>query len=121
MWFKTAWASRLIHLPGSGPRYFAIVTLQGLLVLGLVALVPRVIKRFGWAYGLYTLGLLAFPLIGSKDFQGLGRYALGAFPAFAVAGELLAERPRLRRLWFAAAFCALCFFTAAFARGGYVA
>ncbi len=121
VWLKTAWVSRLVHLPGSGPRYFAGITVQGLLVLGLVLLVPRVVKRFGWAYGVYTLALLAFPLLGSKDFQGLGRYALGAFPAFAVAGELLAERPRLRRAWFAVAFCAMCFFSAAFARGGYVA
>ena len=72
-------------------------------------------------YGLYTAVLLAFPLIGSKDFQGLGRYALGAFPAFAAGGELLAERPLLRRAWFVFAFCALCFFSASFARGGYVA
>jgi hypothetical protein len=121
VWFKTAWASRLIHLPGSGPRYFAIITLQAVLVLGLVLLVPRVVKRFGWAYGAYTLALLAFPLVGSKDFQGLGRYALGAFPAFAAAGELLAERPRLRRAWFLFAFCALCGFSASLARDGYVA
>jgi hypothetical protein len=121
VWFKTAWASRLIHLPGSGPRYFAAITLQALLVLVLVLLVPRIVKRFGWAYGLYTAALLAFPLIGSKDFQGLGRYALGAFPAFAAGGELLAERPLLRRAWFVFAFCALCFFSASFARGGYVA
>jgi len=98
-----------------------VVTLQAVLVTGLVLLVPLVVKRFGWAYGGYTLALLAFPLIGSKDFQGLGRYALGAFPAFAVLGELLAERPRARRVWFALAFTGLCFFTASFARGGYVA
>ena len=121
VWFKTAWFSRLLHLPGSGERYFAAVTLQAFLVLVLVALVPRIAKRIGWAYALYTLMLLAFPLIGSKDFQGLGRYALGAFPAFAVLGEALARNVRARRLWFVFAFVTLCFFTASFARGGYVA
>lgn len=121
VWFKSAWFSRLVHLPGSGPRYFAGITLQGALVIGLVLLVPRVVRRFGWAYGGFTLALLAFPLLGSKDFQGLGRYALGAFPAFAVAGELLVAHPRLRRVWFAGAVAALVVFTAAFARGGYVA
>ena len=121
VWFKTAWLSRLIHLPGSGARYFSVVTFQAVLVLGLVLLVPRIVKRFGWAYGSYTLVLLAFPLIGSKDFQGLGRYALGAFPAFAVFGELLAARPRARRLWFSFSASSLGFFCWYFARGGYVA
>ncbi len=121
IWFKTAWISRLIHLPDSGLRYFLVVTLQGLLVVCLVLLVPRICKRLGWAYAGYTLVLLAFPLLGSKDFQGLGRYALGAFPAFAMVGEILTERPRLRRAWFAFAAVALCVFASSFARGGYVA
>lgn len=121
VWFKGAWFSRLVNLPDSGMRYFLVVTLQAVLVGCLVLLVPRIVRRIGWAYGGYTLVLLAFPLIGSKDFQGLGRYALGAFPAFAVAGELLVEHPRARRAWFAFAFLALCFFTSSFGRGGYVA
>ena len=121
VWFKGAWFSRLVHLPDSGMRYFAVITLQAVLVGCLVLLLPRVVRRLGWAYGGYTLALLAFPLIGSKDFQGLGRYALGAFPAFAVAGELLAEHPLVRRAWFVFAFLALCAFTVAFARGAYVA
>lgn len=121
VWFKGAWFSRLVNLPHSGMRYFGVVTLQAVLVGCLVLLVPRVVRRLGWAYGGYTFALLAIPLIGSKDFQGLGRYALGAFPAFAMAGELLTGRPRLRRAWFAFAFLALCFFTASFGRGGYVA
>jgi hypothetical protein len=121
VWFKTAWFSRLVHLPDSGLRYFAVVTLQGLLVLAMVLLLPRIVRRLGWAYGGYTLVLLAFPLLGSKDFQGLGRYALGAFPAFAMAGELLVGRPRLRRAWFTFSVLALCFFASSFGRGGYVA
>ena len=121
VWFKSAWFSRLIHLPGSGPRYFAVVTLQAFLMVGLVVLIPTVVRRFGWAYGFYTAALLAIPLVGSKDFQGLGRYALGAFPAFAVFGEKLSRHRSVRRVWFAGAFMALCFFSASFARGGYVA
>jgi hypothetical protein len=121
VWFKAAWFSRLVNLPDSGMRYFAVVTFQAVLVIALVFLVPRICKRFGWAYAGYTLVLLAFPLLGSKDFQGLGRYALGAFPAFAMVGELLAERPRLRRLWFIGATASLVVLGSSYARGGYVA
>lgn len=121
VWFKTAWFSRLVNLPDSGGRYFALITVQAVLVIGLVLLVPRICKRFGWAYAGYTLVLLAFPLVGSKDFMGLGRYALGAFPAFAMVGELLAERPRLRRVWFAGSTLGLCLFASSYARDGYVA
>ncbi len=121
IWFKAAWWSRLVHLPDSGIRYFLVVSLQGALVVGLVLLVPRIVKRLGWAYAGYTAVLLAFPLLGSKDFQGLGRYALGAFPAFAMVGELLAERPRLRRVYFAVAGVLSCVFATSFARGAYVA
>ena len=121
VWFKSAWFSRMIHLPGSGPRYFAVVTVQAILVVGLVVLIPTIVRRFGWAYGFYTAALLAIPIVGSKDFQGLGRYALGAFPAFAIFGEKLSRHRSVRRMWFAGASIALCFFSASFARGGYVA
>jgi hypothetical protein len=121
VWLKHAWVTRLTHLPDSGLRYFGVVTLQGVLAIGFVLLVPRIVHRFGWAYGVYTLVLLAFPLAGSKDFQGLGRYALGAFPAFAVLGELLAEHQRIRRAWLAASALGLIVFCGSFARNGYVA
>ena len=62
----------------------------------LVALVavPFVARRFGAAYGAYTLFAVGLAALATKDFQGMGRYMLGAFPLFALAGALLAERPR---------------------------
>jgi hypothetical protein len=36
------------------------------------------------------------PIIGSASFIGLGRYMLGAFPAFAVLGAKLEEHPGAR-------------------------
>ena len=121
VWLKHAWLTRLTHLPESGLRYFGVVTLQGLLAIGLVLLIPRIVRRFGWAYGIYTLVLLAFPLLGSKDFQGLGRYALAAFPAFAALGEVLATHSRLRVAWFTLSAIGLVVFCGSFARNGYVA
>ncbi|MCA2981689.1 MAG: hypothetical protein INH41_14950 [Myxococcaceae bacterium] len=48
--------------------------------LGALALVPAVVRRLGWGYGLYCLLALALPAVSSKDFQGMGRYAIAAFP-----------------------------------------
>lgn len=120
-WLKFAWFSRLVHLPGSGPRYFAFITFQAVLALALLALVPLVLKRFGWGYAVYTLGVLAIPLLGSKDFMGIGRYALTAFPSFAVLGQVLDERPRARVTWLASSAVLLVALTVAFSRAEYVA
>src|SRR5262249_30987172 len=65
-------------------------------------LVPRVVRRFGWGYGIYSIVALAMPTITTNDFVSMGRYVLAAFPCFAAAGELLGERPRLARVSLAA-------------------
>ena len=90
-------------------------------LLGLVALsIPAVVRRFGWRYGAYLTVLVAVPAIGSQDFQGMGRYLLGAFPAFAVFGSLLSDRPHLRRFALPASAATLLVFTGMFANGRYI-
>jgi hypothetical protein len=121
VWFKQPFWHRLVHLPTSGTEYFACIAFQAVLAIGLLALVPLVVRRFGWGYGAYTLAVLGLPLLSSKDFQGLGRYALAAFPAFAVLGDGLHERPRLRRCWLPVSSSVLVVLTAAYARGAYLA
>ena len=95
-WFKVLWFQQLKNLPGrfldwwrTGDSlafekwlYGAGVVLQGLLVLGFLWLAWQAWRRFGWGYGLYSFALLAIPLIGTKDFQGAGRYLLAAFPCY---------------------------------------
>jgi hypothetical protein len=120
-WFKFAWFSRLLHLPDSGLGYFGAITFQAVLAVGLLAMVPLVLKRFGWGYAVYTLAVLAIPLLGSKDFMGLGRYALTAFPSFAVLGGELAGRPRARAAWLVASATTMVVLCAMFARNRYVA
>ncbi len=98
---------------------------HGLLIqaalFGLVALsIPAVVRRFGWRYGAYLTVLVAVPAVGSQDFQGMGRYLLGAFPAFAVLGSLLADRPLLRRFALPASAATLLVFTGMFANGRYI-
>jgi hypothetical protein len=120
-WFKSAWFSRLVHFPGDPSGYFLSITFQAALALGLLMLVPVIVRRVGWAYAAYTIAVLAIPLVGSKDFMGIGRYALTAFPAFAVLGALLAERPRVLAVWLPVSGSILVALSGAFAYGHYVA
>ena len=83
-------------------------------------LIPLVIRRLGWGYGAYVLTLLLIPLLGTKDFQGVGRYVLAVFPCFAIGGRLLASRPRPRLVWLLGSGALLLLLSSAYARGYYV-
>jgi len=117
-WFKITFVKYLVR---GDDRVYAWGTLaQGLLAVAALLAVPRVARRFGWGYGLYVLMLVAIPVIGSKDFQGLGRYLIAAFPLFALYGEELAARPGLRRVLLPVSGVILVVMTAAFAHGIYL-
>jgi len=90
------------------------------LTFGALALVPRVFRRFGYGYGTYALLIVLVPAISTKNFFGMGRYLLAAFPCFAVAGELLAERPKLAMVVYPVAALGLVALTAAYSQGQYL-
>jgi hypothetical protein len=117
-WFKLAYVHYL-STPATTFHY-ATYLAPPLLTMATLALVPRVTRRFGSAYGVYSLLAIGIPAVGSKDFFGMGRYLLAAFPCFAVAGEMLATKPRLRLAVLAASATGLVLLTSAFARGHYV-
>jgi len=85
-----------------------------------LALVPRVYRRFGYGYGTYALFAVLVPALGTKNFFGMARYLLAAFPVFAVLGEVLAERPALRRALLPASGVGLLALTAIFGTGYYL-
>lgn len=116
-WIK----ARLIGEVFTEPSWYtAGKFLQGGFAIAVVLLVPRVARRFGWAYAVLTLGAAMLPILGTKDFVGTGRYLLAAFPAFAVVGEALSGRSRLRAGVLCGSALLLVFFTAHFARGSYL-
>ena len=119
-WFKVEFFDRLIHFPHMGKWYTAGLLVQALLAIGLLTLTRRVGRKFGWGYAVYVVVVLAIPLVGSKDFQGIGRYCLAAFPAFAVMGEYLMTRRRLATGVLVLSALALCLLCSGFARGAYV-
>jgi hypothetical protein len=117
-WFKVGFVKNVFTNLGSSYTLSTLLSAAlAVVVLGLSVVVWR---RMGWSYGLYCLGLVAMVVIGSKDFMGTGRYLLGAFPAFAAAGGVLGERPRLRWAVPVASGLALVVLASAFARGTYL-
>ena len=106
---------------GQRALYAIGTSVQGVLLLGAIALSPLVLKRLGWGYAVYVLAVLGIPLLGSKDFQGTGRYVLAAFPVFAVVGASLVRRPALRVVWLGSSAVLLLVWTSFYARGYYVA
>ncbi len=109
------------YSPWSSVLYTLGTVFQGLLVLGAFLLVPRIARRLGWGYALYVAAVMGIPLLGSKDFQGCGRYLLAAFPVFLVVAQALEPRPALRRAALVGGTLALVLLTSLYARGYYVA
>lgn len=119
-WFKPRFFGHIVINP---ERYYTWgLVAQALLACAAVALVPAVWRRFGSGYGIYTLLVLGIPFVGSKDFQGLGRYVLAAFPVFLLVGQYLAvERPWLTRRVVTISGGLLVLLSAGFAHGLYLA
>lgn len=111
---------RIVHFPDRGEWYTASIAFQAVLAVFMLTLVPKVGRRFGWGYAVYVLAVLAIPFVGSKDFQGIGRYGLAAFPVFALLGSWLAEHPARAKVFLGVSAAVLAVLTCGFARGAYV-
>lgn len=118
-WFKTAFFEEIARAP-HGPAALGLYLQIAITVLMLIS-VPFVIRRFGTSYGLLVALVVLLPVIGSKDFQGLGRYVLPAFPTFALLGNWLARHRRVRALYLVLAIPLTLQFTSWFAKGNYLA
>ena len=67
-------------------------TVSGVMTVGAIALLPRVLRRLGPGYFAYSLVVVLLPALTAPEFIGMGRYLLVAFPVFAVAAELVGSR-----------------------------
>ncbi len=118
-WLKVPWFKTMF------PRVAPLVAVRlgghALVTLGALALCVPTFRRLGWGYGLYCLAVVGLPALSSKDFQGLGRYVIAAFPLFLTWASLLDARPRARLAWLAASAIALALLAVALGAGGYVA
>ncbi|HLK99124.1 MAG TPA: mannosyltransferase family protein [Myxococcaceae bacterium] len=93
-WAKVRWAQSFSW--GMKGDDFLRLAGHAAFSVGALALVWPTVKRLGWGYGLYSLAIVGLPTLSSKDFMGMGRYLLAAFPLFLTLALLLRERPRLR-------------------------
>jgi hypothetical protein len=118
-WFKLDFVEGL-RMFANTPHDLAVYLFHPVVTLAALALVPLVVRRFGWAYGCYVLVVVGLSAVSTKNFFGMSRYVLAAFPAFAAAGELLARRPRARVAVLGASGCALVAATSLYARGYYL-
>jgi hypothetical protein len=116
-WIKYSFFADVIK---GGHSYGTRLMVQALLCLVFLIAIPFVAKRIGAAYATYTAVVIVIPLIGTSTMQGFGRYLLSAFPVFAVAGGMLAERARPRLAVLVCSSAMLLGFASYFGRGFYL-
>jgi hypothetical protein len=104
-----------------GPDDALLPFLHAVLAIGCLALAVPMRKRLGWGYSAYVFVALFMPLFSSRDFIGLGRYAMAAFPCFLMLALILEEKPAGRWGWLLASIALLALMTSKFAMGRYVA
>ncbi|MFL5345753.1 MAG: mannosyltransferase family protein [Hyalangium sp.] len=93
-WLKVRWLQGFNA--AMKPGDFLRLAGHAAVTLGALALVWPTARRLGWGYGLYSAAIVGLPALSSKDFMGMGRYLLAAFPLFVTLALILRERPRLR-------------------------
>jgi hypothetical protein len=118
-WLKDAWFAAM---SGNGK---ASAKLQFLLH-ALAAVVPLLLawpmrRTLGLGYAVYVAGVVAIPAWAMKDFWGMGRYALAAFPCFLYVSLALESRPKVRRWLALASGIGFCVLAINFGRGAWVA
>lgn len=106
------------------PSRMQVLTLiaQAVIGIGLVTVGSVLVyRRFGLGMAVYVVFTMLPPVLFSKDFQGIGRYALSAFPVFAVAGLRISPFVRWSRLALVGSGLAMVYLATLYARGYYLA
>jgi hypothetical protein len=118
-WFKFTWFR--ILFPRVAPLVAIRLVGHALITLGALALALPTRRLLGWGYAFYVAAAVGLPAVASKDFMGLGRYVLAAFPLFLTLAMWMRDRPRALKWWLTASGIILALLTFAFGAGGYVA
>jgi hypothetical protein len=118
-WLKVTWFQ--ILFPRVAPLVAIRLVGHAFVALGALALVPATRRHLGWGYAVYVALAVGLPTISSKDFMGLGRYVLSAFPVFLTLAMLMRGKPKLIEGWLAISGLTLALLALAWGAGGYVA
>ncbi len=96
-WFKVHWIKAMWHGPWTN-GHFGHLAVNALATVIVAAFIPAVFRRLGIGYGVFVVIAVVATAVSTKDFVGMGRYSLAAFPCFAMAADLLISRPRMTRV-----------------------
>ncbi|HXN41708.1 MAG TPA: hypothetical protein VN918_07975, partial [Myxococcaceae bacterium] len=118
-WLKITWFH--ILFPKVAPLVAFRLVGHALVALGALALVPATRRHLGLGYAVYTALAVGLPTIASKDFMGLGRYVLAAFPLFLTLAILLRGKTWVVAGWLVLSGMLLAILVLAWGAGGYVA
>ncbi len=118
-WLKVHWF-HVVFLEGNNAEVVLRYTIHALLTVIALLLVKPTVRLLGWGYGIFILAVVGLPAVGTKDFMGMGRYLLSAFPLFLTVALLLRERPRLRQAILAVSAVAIVLLSWAFGRELYI-
>ena len=115
-WFKVHWVKAMWNGPWTN-GHFGHLFINALATVITAAFIPSVFRRLGWGYGIFVTIAVVATAVSTKDFVGMGRYSLAAFPCFAVAAQLLLHRPKLAWAVLAVSGAGLLVLTELHARG----
>jgi Gpi18-like mannosyltransferase len=118
-WLKVHWF-HAVFLDGNNAGVVLRYTSHALLTVVALLLVRPTVRLLGWGYAVFILAVVGLPAVGTKDFMGMGRYLISAFPLFLTLAMLLRERPRLRQGMLAVSAVVLVLLSWAFGRELYI-
>jgi hypothetical protein len=95
-WFKVYWFETVFGADTGWDVRIRYIVQAALTLFGLALVVPTA-RRLGWGYAVFTLAVVGLPALSTKDFMGMARYLISAFPLFLTLALLLRERPRLHQ------------------------
>ena len=118
-WLKVHWFHTVFSHGTNGETRLRLL-IHALLTVGALALVWPTFRRLGWGYGVFCAALIGIPTVATKDFMGMGRYLISAFPLFLTFALLLREHPRVRQGILAVGAVSLVLLSAAFGLDHYI-
>ena len=115
-WFKVNFVKAMWHGPWT-TGHFGHLIINALATVVVAAFIPAVFRRLGLGYGVFAVVAVVVTAISTKDFVGMGRYSLAAFPCFGVAADALSRRPWAARVTLTACGFGLVMLAQLHARG----
>ncbi len=115
-WFKVHWFKAMWNGPWTN-GHFGHLTINAIATVVTASFIPRVFRRLGLGYGVYVTIAVIATAVATKDFVGMGRYSLAAFPCFAMAADILYRHPKLAWALMVASGISLIVLTELHARG----